>query len=1484
MKLKFLSLTGIFIFFLTDISFSQTNAGPDQEICTDHTVLAADPPPSDYTGTWTVISGSCTILEQTLYNTQITNIIEGFNELKWTITNGTNTYDDAVIIQNNYPTQAYTAADEEICVNDYTLNANVYGTDESGLWSLVSGSGTIANPSVNATNVTSLASGINKFEWKITKGICHSEDTLTLTNNYVTADAGPDQTTCDDFASLTANNPSPGTGTWSVVASSGNPVFGNIHDFNTTVTGLGIDSNSLQWTVQKGNCSDYANVIITSHKPTAANAGTDQTVCNNSATLAANNPTNGTGTWTIISGNGNFNDANAYNTQVTSINTGLNKYKWTIDYNGCTSADTVAVTYDYFVADAGPDGETCIDNYTLNANNPTPGTGEWRVTGGSGTFADASQPNTSVSDLVTGDNTYEWKITHGACVHTDYVVITKNTPSTANAGPDKETCNGEITLAAVNPSIGTGHWTVTSGNGTFSDTLQNNATVTNIGLNDNIYRWTVKFASCSNYDEVTVTNNFVTADAGTDQIVCGTTTTLNGNQPQSDEIGTWSVIAGSSTVTNPNLYNSDVTGMNSGLNKFRWTIEKGSCSDYDDISVTNNLYEASASVSGPSDVCDDFASVIGNTATTGGYGYWHVSSGTGIFDNSLDNSTVVRNLSLGTNLIRWTLNKDGCEDFDEIQINRNSVFADAGSDQNVCTNHTYLNGNQPTENLSGNWTRTSGSGTINEPTLYNTQVSNLTSGINTFVWTISGNGCSDSDEMQVINNEFIASAGNNQEICSSSVNLTASDPSPGYGLWSVVSGSGTFSAPSNQNTTVIGITDLSVNQYKWTVFKNGCSDDDIVMITNNSITADAGNDFSVCNPDTVLNGNNPLPGTGVWTIQVGGGNLTDDSSPTTEITNLSLNDNIIRWTITYNTCTSYDEVTITNNTVTATAGGDQQLCRDYTTLQGQEPPAEGNGLWELISGNGTIQNTTLYNTQVTNLASGFSTFRWTIFNNGCNSGGDEVTINNKSFEADAGEDQTLPQFVTSTNLAAVLPSGGTGTWQIVSGGGDVANANDPSSAVTNLISGINQFQWTVLYNGCSDYDVVNITAVDFQPNAGIDKIICSDSLKLNAQDMGGTPQYWSVIEGSGTFDDIYDNNTWVRNIGEGINRYRWTVTLNGATAYDEIKITRVNAYAGEDQIICSNHTFLEGNNPPEESTGSLWSLITGSAHIVDNTLYNTEVTNIAGGSNLFTWTVYAPNCSVSDYLNITYQSYVNADAGSDQIICGSNTMMNAAIPSSGTNGIWSVISGNGTFTNPNEYNSDVSDIAIGNNIFRWTVYTNECNAQDDITVLNDSISANAGEDQTVFHPYTYLNADLPANSSGIWNINTGSGTFTDANQPDTYVDNLSVGENTFTWTVNNANCSDADDVIITYDDSGEVEKITDNFKVFPTITNNFIHIENKNLKNYKIKIFDNSGTKVFESVFSNKFQNIDLRKYSSGIYFLTINNNHFNKTIKIIKY
>ncbi len=1481
MNLRFTLYLGTLILLINSTLFSQTNAGPDQEICTNTTILTADPPPVGYSGNWTIISGSCTITVPTLYNTTITNIIEGFNELKWTISNGINTYEDAVIIINNYPTQAYTAADEEICTSIYTLNANLYGSGESGLWSLVSGSGTIANPTVNATNVTGLSQGINKFEWKITKGICFSKDTITVTNNEVTAYAGPDQTTCNDFTTLNADDPAPGTGTWSVVASSGNPVFGDIYSNVTTITDLGINTNSLQWTVQKGNCTDYANVIITSNKPTTANAGTDQIICDNYTFLSGNNPVNGTGTWTVVSGNGNFVNVSAYNTQVKLVNTGLNKYKWTIEYKGCTSADTVNITYDYFIADAGPDDQICVDTYTLNANNPAPGTGEWRITGGSGTFSNATLSNTQVSGLITGANTFEWKITHGNCIRVDYVTITKNTPSVANAGPDKETCNGETVMAAVSPEVGAGHWSVFSGSGTFTNSLLNNTGVTNIGLNDNIYRWTVEFASCSSFDDVTVTNNFVSANAGTDQIVCGTTSILDANPPQAGETGTWQVLAGTSTVTNSNLYSSEVTGLIPGLNNFRWTISKGSCESYDDITITDNLYDAAASVSGPSDICNDFTSIIGNSPPTSGYGYWSVTTGTGIFDNSVDISTVVRNLSQGTNIIRWTINKDGCENFDEIQINRNSVFADAGTDQNVCVNFATLNGNQPAGTLTGLWTRTSGSGSISNPTLYNTPVTALTSGINTFMWTISGNGCTDSDEVQITNNEFITSAGSNQEICTSYTSLTASDPAPGYGYWEVVSGNGLFSNPSSFNTNISGIPDLSVNVYKWTVFKNGCSDFDEVIVTNNSISADAGTDFNVCSPWATLTGNNPLPGTGVWTIQAGGGNIADQNSPSSQISNLSLGDNIIRWTVTYNTCINYDEVTISNNTVTATAGGDQSICRDYTTLSGQAPAIGSNGLWEVISGNGTFRNATLYNTQVTNLAQGLNTFKWTVFSNGCSSGGDDVIINNKSFTADAGTDQILQQFVTSATMAATLPSGGTGDWILLGGGGDITNVNDPSTTVTNIPSGINEFQWTVSYNGCTAYDVVKITVTDFQPNAGSDKTICLDSLKLNAQDMGGTPQYWTVEEGTGNFDNIYDPATWVKNISEGINRYRWNVTINGATAYDEIIITRINADAGADQIICENFTNLNGNYPVG-SISANWSLVSGNANIISPTLYNTQVTNIGGGNNLFLWTVYAPNCSTSDYININYE-YLSSNAGNDQILCDDYTTLNAENPTTGSSGIWSVISGNAVFADINANNTDVSNLAPGNNILRWTVYTPYCSATDDITVTNDKIIAYAGTDQIINQDQTYLNAVLPPNSEGVWTVISGSGNFANANNPSTFTDNINIGDNIFRWTVNNNNCSDFDDVTVTYNYIQSVSGIEAGIKVYPNPVNDILFTELSDVDNYKVSVFSITGEKLIEKNSNTHKAKINLSSLPNGIYFIKLNYNKKHNTIKIIK-
>ena len=55
-----------------------------------------------------------------------------------------------------------------------------------------------------------------------------------------------------------------------------------------------------------GNCNTTtcASLSVTVDQFTAASAGTDQSVCATTATLAGNTPATGGGTWTLVSGSG----------------------------------------------------------------------------------------------------------------------------------------------------------------------------------------------------------------------------------------------------------------------------------------------------------------------------------------------------------------------------------------------------------------------------------------------------------------------------------------------------------------------------------------------------------------------------------------------------------------------------------------------------------------------------------------------------------------------------------------------------------------------------------------------------------------------------------------------------------------------------------------------------------------------------------------------------------------------------------------------------------------------------------------------------------------------------------------------------------------------------------------------------------------------------------------------------------------------------
>jgi hypothetical protein len=172
---------------------------------------------------------------------------------------------------------------------------------------------------------------------------------VTIDQSPTTANAGTIICTCATTTTLNANTPSIGTGSWTLISGSG--IFTNPTSPNTMMTAIGVGTNVIQWTITNGNCvSTSTTAVIRDMVPTISVAGPNQTItCSgNTATMQANNPAVGVGTWSLISGSGTFVSPNSPTTTITGIGSGTNVYMWIITnptYCNCQpgSTSTLAV-------------------------------------------------------------------------------------------------------------------------------------------------------------------------------------------------------------------------------------------------------------------------------------------------------------------------------------------------------------------------------------------------------------------------------------------------------------------------------------------------------------------------------------------------------------------------------------------------------------------------------------------------------------------------------------------------------------------------------------------------------------------------------------------------------------------------------------------------------------------------------------------------------------------------------------------------------------------------------------------------------------------------------------------------------------------------------------------------------------------------------------------------------------------------------------
>jgi hypothetical protein len=521
------------------------NAGTDQKLpCgTTNTTLAGNIPSTGETGTWQQVSGPSVAALTTPNNPSlpVSGLVIGTYVFRWSIAGGSGCMAnvDDVHLTVADATIANAGPDDTVCAGGLiTLNGGTLFFGDSGRWKQISGPPvTLSDSTTQYTTFFGAASDtVYTFSFTV-RNVCDtSRDTVSVTTNAI---AGPSRAiiltsdtclTASSSLNLVATTPTSGAGTWTQFSGPSVATIGSPSTTTTSVSGLIPGTYNFIWTVASGSCSDQTDTVRVSYSPSAlvSNAGTDQNVCNaTSITLGATatSPSGIIGTWSQITGPGSV--ISAPNSPTSSV-TGI----------------VAGNAYDYI----------------------------WTVSAGAQSVCPAKKDT----------------------VH----IIISTQPSPAVAMADVLACGssgGSVAITATAPTSGNGFWSVLQSPAGFSTSFGNaalNNTTVNLSGGTTKIIWQVNSgyggACPTNYDTVTF-EAIPTVNAGTDQSLCNSATTIVTGSAYGTGSVVWTQVSGPSTVTfnQPNSRSTTISGMINGVYQFRYTLTHPSCGGNDNIIVTN---------------------------------------------------------------------------------------------------------------------------------------------------------------------------------------------------------------------------------------------------------------------------------------------------------------------------------------------------------------------------------------------------------------------------------------------------------------------------------------------------------------------------------------------------------------------------------------------------------------------------------------------------------------------------------------------------------------------------------------------------------------------------------------------------------------------------------------------------------------------------------------------------------------------------------
>jgi hypothetical protein len=143
--------------------------------------------------------------------------------------------------------------------------------------------------------------------------------------------------------------------------------------------------------------------MTVSDPATVANAGVDQNISTSTATMSANAPSIGTGSWTKISGTGTISNVSDPTTAINGLSVGTSVFRWTITNGACSDSDdiTINVSQNQIGSITGPSTVEPGLEYTYSVSGS--GSYTWTVPNGA-TIVSGQGTNTLVVVFTVGAN------------------------------------------------------------------------------------------------------------------------------------------------------------------------------------------------------------------------------------------------------------------------------------------------------------------------------------------------------------------------------------------------------------------------------------------------------------------------------------------------------------------------------------------------------------------------------------------------------------------------------------------------------------------------------------------------------------------------------------------------------------------------------------------------------------------------------------------------------------------------------------------------------------------------------------------------------------------------------------------------------------------------------------------------------------------------------------------------------------------------